>query len=173
MLTMEYSQGEHDYVCDANGDTDLINGAVKALATAYGIHEKSVAYLLEYGWRQTLQDSFAGPKKKAQDDGESDDTIATVIHAAVQKRIDALKAGSMVLGATGGRDPLRSVAQYMIEGAMRAAGQTPPAKNDKAAWKKAVDEMLQTRLQLVKDEVAKRRASKNEKVEIKLDELQF
>lgn len=94
-------------------DQEIFGQGVKALSLAYGIPESSVFYLLNNGWKQSLQDSFAGPRAKAIADGESDETVANVVETSVSKRIASIKSG--MVASNGGRDPLVATAKDMIE----------------------------------------------------------
>lgn len=67
------------------------------------LDEKAIAYLLQYGWAQSLQDSVAGRAKKVKDELQAKDTPAAEIQEAIesdelgtmQKRIDAILAGTI------------------------------------------------------------------------------
>lgn len=130
----------------------------------------SLAYLLQYGWNQTLQDAMAGPRNKAKNDGEDLDTIKAVCEAAMQKRFAAILAGEMSVTQSSGRDPIRSTAKFLIEQKVRAAGKKMPSDATKLAA--LVDRWLgvEANMQLVKDEIAKRNADK-EKGEASIDDL--
>lgn len=130
----------------------------------------SLAYLIQYGWNQTLQDAMAGPRNKAVKDGEDEDTIKAVCEAAMQKRMAAILAGEMSVTQGGGRDPIKSTAKAMLETKARALGKKLPSDAKKLAL--LVDNWLakDENLQAVKDEIARRKADK-EKGEVSLEDF--
>lgn len=130
---------------------EVFNGAAHALAVAYGVPESSVFYLLNNGWKQSLQDSFAGPRAKAIADGESDETIANVVETSVLKRIDSIRAG--MVASNGGRDPLVSTAKDMIEIEARKKKMKLPKGEALTALVKAY---IEKNFDKVKAEAAKR-----------------
>ena len=93
----------------------------------------AIAYLLQYGWAQSLQDCIAGREKRVREelleenpDMAPDEVAAAVkedIHGTMMKRMDAITAGTI-----GNREPreqkdsLESIARDMVRKAYKAKG---------------------------------------------------
>src|SRR5262249_24595758 len=135
------------------------------------------AYLLGIGYRNALRDSHAGPCAKAKNDGESDETIANEGIAAVEKKLKGMMDGTLELGESNTRDPLRTTAAFLIDAKMREKGlaakiPSKTSKDGKVWWKEHIDDLLATDPELVKTEARKRRPVRNEApVEINVADL--
>lgn len=117
---------------------DLFGATVPLEVTAKGvtIHGKklpgeAVAYLVAYGLKQSLADSYAAAKTPKE--------IADAFHARLTKIID----GEMTIGAGGGRalSPVEKTARNMADIFARSKGMKPKAAADwaKANWEKFRD----------------------------------
>lgn len=132
---------------------------------------KSLAYLINYGWRQALQDSMAGPRAKARADeklakGELDnDTVRAACVAAMSKRMASILAGELEPQSGKGRDPLRATARLIVETKLAEKGKTAT----KQKIESLVDDLLAKDPDSVRAEIAKRRANTGE--DISLDDL--
>ncbi|HUP81175.1 MAG TPA: hypothetical protein VM260_21675, partial [Pirellula sp.] len=100
---------------------------------------ETIAYLLQYGWAQSLQDSIAGlAKKVAEENGDVDQAI----DGQLMKRSDAILSGSIAVRSVGeSRDPLRSIANGMVRKALALKG----AKVDKEKFAALVQQLLETK----------------------------
>lgn len=110
---------------------DVLNGAVKVLALHLGVVESSIEYLLQYGLSQSLQDCVAGRAKavgdeykaqcakdgKAPDDAELVALTTADLVGTMNKRLDAIKAGTV--GARTTRDQLYSIALEYVKAAAK------------------------------------------------------
>lgn len=118
---------------------------------------QAIAYLLQYGFAQSLQDSIAGLAKATTEDWNArrtaaeaggltfderlEDTVFSAINGQLLKRLDAIVAGTIgTRTASAPRDPYaaecRKIAREMLTGALRAKGIAMP--KDKAK----VEELL-------------------------------
>lgn len=102
-------------------------------ATVYELNVESlpaasVAYLLQYGFNQSLQDCIAGRAKAVRAErvaaGDDADAIELAIMADIEgklgKRVDAIKNGTMGLPTT--RDPVATLGKEIVENHLRAQG---------------------------------------------------
>lgn len=129
---------------------------------ANALKPETIAYLLQYGWAQSLQDSIAGLAKKV--DAENGDVIQA-IDGALMKRSDAILSGTISSRGTGeSRDPLRTVANGMIRKALALKG----AKVDKEKFAELVGNLLATKREKVQAEYERQKAESAD-VELDLD----
>lgn len=150
-------------------EEDLVAGAVKVLAQGFGVAEKSILYLLQNGWSQSLQDSFAGPRAKAIKDGEDEDSVNEVILGAVKKRVDSIRDGLLTAGSGHGRDPIRSVGLQMLQDHLARKGKAVP--KDKTKRAEMLDAWINQKRPEIEAEIARRRKAKLEEADI--DDLDF
>lgn len=145
---------------------------------------ESIAYLLQYGWAQSLQDSIAGREKKVRDeysakeaelpDDTTDDQLARFhderelavmadIEGQLSKRMDAIVNNTIsVRGVGEQRDPLKAVAQDMVRKAAASKG----IKIAKELLVAKANELLETKRDVVQAEYNRR---KETAIEIDLD----
>ncbi len=147
-----------------NYEPDLVNGAIKVLSSALGLHEKSIHYLLQNGWSQSLQDSFAGPRAKAIKDREDESTIEEVVLASIAKRVESIKAGLLSASGSNGRDPIKTVAKDLLQKKAESLGKRLP--KDKDVLAKLIDSYIATNRQSIDAEIRKRRLSGQEEVDL-------
>jgi hypothetical protein len=117
-------------------DAALIAGACKALATHLKVAESSVAYLLQYGYDQSMQDSIAGRAKRLRDKANEDaakngsvvdaaqlDTdVESDIMGALGKRHDAIVNGTVGTRVGRSADPLAEIAREIVGAQLAAKG---------------------------------------------------
>jgi hypothetical protein len=136
---------------------------------------KSVEYLLQYGWSQTLQDAIAGDAKRIKEDmiskaneaGEpvpSDDEVTTAVKAGLDEAL-ADRVKSILDGTVGDRvgvvrNPFetacRDLAEKKLVEGFRAANQKlPDRKTDagKAKYKELVAAVLDRNREVIEKEV--------------------
>src|SRR5262245_36386811 len=150
-------------------DEDVLRGAVMAIGVHLGIPERSVLYLRQNGWAQSLQDAYAGPRAKAIKDKESEDTINSVIEGSIRKRMDNIFIG-MDANVHAGRDPVRSAAKRLVTLAVEKLGKSLPKDKDKLA--NLIDRYIEAHRDEVNAEVRRMREDRN-KEEVSLDDLTF
>jgi hypothetical protein len=137
---------------------------------AESLSKESIAYLLQYGWAQSLQDSIAGREKKVRDEyaakwlaaveanpelASDDDTIArhndetelailADIEGTLEKRMASILSGDITSRGSGGgeRDTLASVARDMVRKAWVKQSGKGPTKADKAKFDELVAQVL-------------------------------
>src|SRR5881394_2570940 len=88
-MRLSYTYAEEAFASNELDESDeLTRGGIKVLAQGLGVAEKSIHYLLQNGWSQSIQDAFAGPRAKALKDGLGADSNAMkdIILAAASKR---------------------------------------------------------------------------------------
>lgn len=123
---------------------------------------ETIAYLLQYGWAQSLQDSIAGLAKKVE--AENGD-VEQAIDGQLNKRLDAILSGTISSRGTGeARDPLKAIANGMIRKALALKG----AKVDKDKFAALVNQLLETNRPKVEAELARQKAEAQD-VELDLD----
>lgn len=137
-----------------------------------------IAYLLQYGWAKSLQDSAAGRKKAmlAGDDETPPMTEEEAEAALVEimtKRADAIVAGEVGQRAGGPRltkldRVMRNVAAEIIKTAAAKKGKKLP-KGD--AWQMLVSAYIEKNLDSVKAEAERRMESVSEEADDILDGL--
>src|SRR5262245_41071777 len=154
-----------------------VNGGKEYSVETDTLGPDSIAYLLMYGFRQSLQDSIAGralkvrseyaaKAKEAQDKGEffddSEDTVQAAIAAdlegALTKRRDAVQAGTIKVGGSAQRDPFGTlcwnIAVDMVVAAFRKKHGKGPKRDD--AFEALVEQCLEKHKDKIEAE-AKRR----------------
>jgi hypothetical protein len=93
------------------------------------VTESGIAYLLQYGFAKSLQDSVAGVKAAMADEtdesGEAkynDAEIAVALHDKQQSRFEAIVAGTVGTRATGPRaTPVETMMRNVAKEAIRVA----------------------------------------------------
>jgi hypothetical protein len=160
-MVLEYKSHSIGGRFDERFDEQAIEVAVKALAFHLCVAESSIHYLLQNGWSQSLQDSFAGPRAKALKDGEDETTVEAVIDAAIAKRVKSIVDGTIEAGKTKGRDPIRSTAKAMLSVKAAAANKVLP-KGEKLEELVTKWLEVEANLDAVKAEIAARRKKGDE-----------
>lgn len=102
---------------------------------------ETIAYLLQYGWAQSLQDSVAGRAKKVREESAAKEMDSAEIDQAIQddelgtmqKRMDAILSGVVRNGTRGPRDVFGSmfakVAKDLLSAYAKAKGKKLPKAN--------------------------------------------
>lgn len=178
-MKLAYKQGGQEYCTQDTSrleaeDLQLLRGAELAIAASLAIPVKSVWYLLQNGWSQSLQDSFAGPRAKALKgdkdnpaiDADSDE-MQDLISAAIFKRVKAIQDGALSPTPGGGRDPIRTVALSMLQAFAASKGKKLPKDKDKR--KAMLDTYISSNKAAIETEM---RARRQDDGEITLDDLQ-
>ena len=176
-MKLSYTYDEHTY---STRDTDLYNdqatfrGAIKVLAEAFGIHEKSVLYLAQNGWSQSLQDSYAQARSKKRKDlklsREDVDTesVKETCHASIAKRIQGIHEGLLSATGSGGRDPIKSIGLQLLHAWAESKGKSLPKDADKKA--KLLEKFVELNRAEIDAEIVRRRKIKGPEVD--LDDLE-
>lgn len=159
MLT--YERNGRTYACDPNK-----------------LPAESIAYLLQYGWAQSLQDSIAGRAKKVKDECEADtehpdrDAEAEIdadLDGTLSKRADAIMSGTMGQRESVSRDPFETmcnrVATEMLVKALRASKTT--VKRDSDKWKELHKQVRDKYADSIETEAA-RRLESTDSIEIEI-----
>lgn len=150
------------------------NGTDYSVDTA-ALPPVAVEYLLQYGWRQSLQDSIAGLEKATKEDfiarkdaaaekGEAFDedleaTVATAIDARLQQRAKAIADGSVTTSRAPREtvDPFANmcykVAAEYASAAVKAANVKRPKGDD---WNKLVAAVLAAHKAKIEKDARKR-----------------
>lgn len=141
---------------------------------------ESIAYLLQYGWAQSLQDSIAGREKKVRDEykaksdagedpGSVEIGVAQDLDAALSKRMDAILAGTMGQRDSTPRDPFgamcKRIASEMLSKALKASKTT--VKRDSDKWAELLAQVSEKYASQISAE-AKRRLESTESIEIEI-----
>jgi hypothetical protein len=140
--------------------------------------KESIAYLLQYGWNQSLQDCIAGRAKAVAAEylegvkkGKPEQTPAEVKQMIVDdllgtlgKRFDAIKAGTVGVRVGQPRDELRAIAKEMVAAAVKAKKATVT----KEKFAELVQNLLDTKREAVQAEADRRKAAQGT-VEVELD----
>lgn len=164
-MQLEYERNGKDYGHDVSVQTEE-----SGVIVVEGVSQKTLEYLLQYGWAQSLQDSIAGREKKVRDEyaakiangetfeaDEIDAAVAAEIDGLLMKRADGILSGTLRERGVGEqRDPLRSVATEMVKAALKAMGK----KVTKEKMAELVNGMLSddTKRAKVQAELDRRRA---------------
>src|SRR5215471_7214353 len=141
-----------------DGQQEALNTAIEVLAIALNVHVKTIGYLLQNGWSQSLQDSYAGPRAKAKSDGADDDELLEIMHGSIEKRIKAMKEGLLSATAGGGRDPIRTVGLRLLESHVAERGKVLP--KDKKKRQALLDLYIKQNREKIEAEIAKRKEAK-------------
>jgi hypothetical protein len=179
-MKLSYTWGNQEYAL-ANFKEPLDEKQQKAVArgaetvAAYlGIPVKSVWYLLQNGWSQSLQDSFAGPRAKALKGDDDNAAIAAdseemqnIIHASISKRVKSILEGTLAATPGGGRDPMRTVGFAMLVAHLETKNKKPP--KDKDARKLMLDRWIEMNKAAIETEIKRRREADTS--EASLDDL--
>ncbi len=75
--------------------------------------KEALTYLLTYGFKQSLQDSVAGVRKAALDEGKSESEADEAVEAAMKARYDAILSGKVAVRAQGPR--LQGLDKFVAE----------------------------------------------------------
>ena len=67
------------------------------------LNSSALAYLIEYGFKQSLQDSVAGVKKAALEEGQTEADAEALVLSTMQVRFDAIIAGEVATRSQGPR----------------------------------------------------------------------
>lgn len=116
----------------------LVSGTFSVAISTVLDNPKATAYLLQYGFRQSLQDAVAGMKKALSAEGKSEAEINAAMAEATQKRFDSIMAGTIGIrvGAarvTGIEKLMRDVAIEALRAAAAAKGVALPKGKDLTA----------------------------------------
>jgi hypothetical protein len=153
---------------------------VEYSAEVESLPAKSVEYLLQYGWSQSLQDAIAGDAKRIRDKliaeaneagnpAPTDDEIAAAVKAGVDEALNDRRAAIMdgTVGDRVGaqRDPFgtmcKTIALQMLREAMKAANaKMPDVKTDtgKAKLAEMVEAVISRNKEAVEKEAKRRLA---------------
>jgi hypothetical protein len=179
-MKLSYTWGEQEYAL-ANFAEPLnekqehaLTRGVETIGAYLGVPSKSVWYLLQNGFSQSLQDAFAAVRAKALK-GDKDNApieadspeMAVLVHGAIGKRMHSIVNGLMAAAPGGGRDPLRAVGLTMLEAHLAAKGKKLP--KDKDARKLMLDRWIESTRPAIETEIRRRRAE--ETTEATLDDL--
>lgn len=181
-MELKWNYNGHDFVTE----TDTLGDDAKA-------------YLFNYGFKQSMQDSIAGREKRvslelAIEKAEAefgvekptDEQVALMatkyaveiaeavkvdLHATLQKRRDAIQAGSIKVGGSGQRNPFETlcwdIAADRVLVAWRAKFGKGPQRGERSTFEARVDEYLAKSRDSIEKE-AKRRQTYNAKDAVEL-----
>jgi hypothetical protein len=146
---------------------------------------EALAYLINYGFRQSMQDSIAGRAKAVREEMETftradgttftqeqiNKAVADDIAGTLGKRLDAIKSGAITQRAAGEpRDPFaamcRRIAVEILRATAKAKGKKLP-KADSDEYEALVGKVLAAKAEDIETE-AKRRMAAAESVDIDL-----
>lgn len=142
-----------------------------------GDHDAREAYLLQYGFAQSMQDSIAGKAKAwreaTNEEGNrlhSDVEVQVMLHDAQQARFDAIVEGTVSHGARGPRLAtidriMRDVATERLKANAAKTKQSMPKGKELSAL---VDKYLAKYADSAKEEAQRRMDATAEEVEIDL-----
>jgi len=145
---------------------EAVETAVSVLGTTFKIHPKSIWYLLQYGWSQSLQDAYAQTRAKAIKDGEN---IEDAVLASLEKRVRSIRDGLLSASGGGGRDPVRSVGLAMLKAHVQSKNRSLPKDKDKL--KVMLDKFIELNREKIDQEIASRK--RNNGPEADLDDLEM
>lgn len=140
--------------------------------------KESIAYLLQYGFNQSLQDCIAGRAKAVateylegvkkgkpeQSPAEVKQMIVDDLLGTLGKRFDAIESGTVGVRVGQPRDELRAIAKEMVAAAVKAKKAT--VTKEKMA--ELVQNLLDTKRDAVQAEADRRKAAQGT-VEVELD----
>jgi hypothetical protein len=133
----------------------------------------AIAYLLQYGFSQSLQDSIAGRAKAVVEEllppiaerkpgfvvptqEQIDAVVAEDIEGQLNKRLDAIKAGNVATrGTSVARDPAAGIVRELLVAWAKAKGGKLP-KADSDEYKALADKMRAAKADWIKAELARR-----------------
>ena len=169
MNKLAYVRDESEFAIESKVDEDTLNAALDMVAEGYGIKRASVTYLLVYGLKQSLQDSFAQPAASAKAEGGD---VNAAIEGAINKRLDAIREGTVTARTGSGvsRDPeaqmRRTVIDEILKRSAAKSGKKLPKKDELTALRTATYEAHKD---AIDKEVAKRmKATNSLDIEIEL-----
>lgn len=141
--------------------TELVSGEFRLPISAILDNPKATAYLLQYGFRQSLQDAVAGMKKELSAEGKSKDEITAALREATHKRLDAILCGTMgsrvgTARLVGIDKLMRDVATEALRTAAAAKKVTLPKGKDLSAL---LDKYIAKHGDAVRAEAEKRQAT--------------
>lgn len=134
---------------------------------------EAIAYLLQYGFAQSLQDCVAGRAKKVRDEGGSEENVVSDEIGTMQKRLDAIIAGSVNSGTRGPRDPFGSMVAKVAKEFLAAYARSKGKKLPKAGTDE-MKELLAKFTTAKKAEIeaeAKLRLERNAEISDESDEI--
>lgn len=178
MEKLSYTRNGVEYAIPVVGDD--VADAIGLVAESFGVPATAVEYLLQYGFKQSLQDAAAQPASEAKAEAESKDgatpesiskAVADAIDGAMGKRLDAIKSGSVAMRGGGGRvtDPFESMVRTVIDEIIAAASKAKGKKFPKG------DKLVALRAEVrakAKDKVeseAKTRLEAKSPVDVEID----
>lgn len=133
----------------------------------------AIAYLLQYGFAQSLQDSIAGRAKAVMEEmlppvadrkpdfvAPAKEAIAAAIlqdlDGQLNKRLDAIVAGTVATRGPGvARDPTSGIVRELLVAYAKAKGKKLP-KADSDEYKAMADKMRQVKADYIAAELARR-----------------
>lgn len=167
MTTLSYERGGKTYTTE-----------VESLSAT------AIAYLLQYGFSQSLQDSIAGRAKAVAEEmlppvadrkqdfvvptqAQIDEAIAADIDGMLQKRTAAIVAGSVATRGSGvARDPAAGIVrELLVAWAKVKGGKLPKADTDE--YKALAGKMATAKADFIAAELV-RRASVSDEIDIEL-----
>jgi hypothetical protein len=162
MTKLAYTRDGTEYAIDQVSDP---SDALELLAECFEIPAKSVEYLLIYGLKQSLQDSAAQPASEAKASG---DDVMTAVHAAMAKRLDAIKSGTVGVRVGGGRvsDPFESAVRDVIDEMLRKAAKSKGKKLPKGDELVALRAKVREANKSVVESEARRRVESTIEIEL-------
>jgi hypothetical protein len=162
-MKLSYTRNGQDYAIDSRPSyDDALKSAIATIAEAFEIAEDGVCYLLQNGWSQSLQDSYAGPRAKALKANEPEDTVEAIVDACMHKRMQVIKSGAV-------NSPIRSVGMFLMkQWAVDSALQLP---SDKESLLKLLDKYIEKNEQKILTEIAARKTAKAALTKVSVDDL--
>lgn len=148
MTKLTYTRDGVEYACDVES-----------------LPAPALAYLLQYGWAQSLQDCIAGRAKVVRDEmaGQGEAAIAAAVQADIAgtlaKRADAIKTGTVAKRegkSTGHSKPFLGVAREMLAAVAKARGLTMPKAK---AYAELLERFIAARRGAIQAEVERRAAT--------------
>lgn len=132
----------------------------------------AIAYLLQYGFAQSLQDSIAGRAKAVETELRNPDpkpqgwvllpddqianAVASDIDGTLMKRLDAIIAGSVATRGPGvARDPAAGIVRELLVAWAKEKGKKLP-KADSDDYKALAAKMREIKADFIKAELARR-----------------
>lgn len=161
-MNLTYSRDGNDYVLSPKCDEKTLETTIGLMAEAYGVQPASVTYLLQYGLRQSLQDSAAQPSAAAKaEENATPESVAAAIKGAMDKRFDAIVAGTVAVRGFGeSREPLRAIALEIIRAAAKSKGKK--LGSDKEAIDKLVTAFIEKNRDKLQAEYDRRKSIGND-----------